>query len=138
MCVWFVFQQAAVDRSGRDEGDADGLVQGGCRECLSSLTTACTDRRLPWRPLLCLLVPRDAPAALRCLFQDHFLNAANWMWLSATAFFNQYYRVYSPVTFGKKYDPEGRFIRRFVPQLAQFPSKYIYEPHMAPREVQQR
>lgn len=70
--------------------------------------------------------------------QDHFLNAANWMWLSATAFFNQYYRVYSPVTFGKKYDPEGRFIRRFVPQLAQFPSKYIYEPHMAPREVQQR
>lgn len=69
---------------------------------------------------------------------DHFLNAANWMWLSASAFFNQYYRVYSPVTFGKKYDPEGRFIRRFVPQLAQFPSKYIYEPHMAPREVQQR
>lgn len=60
------------------------------------------------------------------------------MWLSASAFFNQYYRVYSPVTFGKKYDPEGRFIRRFVPQLAQFPSKYIYEPHMAPKEVQQR
>eukprot|EP00775_Hariotina_reticulata_P005382 gene5382-5617_t len=69
---------------------------------------------------------------------DHFLNAANWMWLSATAFFNQYYRVYSPVTFGKKYDPEGRFIRRFVPQLAQLPSKYIYEPWTAPLEVQQR
>lgn len=50
----------------------------------------------------------------------------------------QYYRVYSPVTFGKKYDPEGRFIRRFVPQLAQFPAKYIYEPHMAPMDVQQR
>lgn len=50
----------------------------------------------------------------------------------------QYYRVYSPVTFGKKYDPEGRFIRRFVPQLAQFPSKYIYEPWTAPVELQQR
>lgn len=25
---------------------------------------------------------------------DHFINAGNWMWLSASAFFNQYYRVY--------------------------------------------
>jgi hypothetical protein len=33
---------------------------------------------------------------------DHFLNAANWQWLSASAFFSQYYRVYSPVTFAKK------------------------------------
>lgn len=73
-----------------------------------------------------------------CFLQDHFLNAANWMWLSATAFFNQYYRVYSPVTFGKKYDPEGKFIRRFVPQLAKLPAKYIYEPWTAPLDVQQR
>lgn len=50
----------------------------------------------------------------------------------------QYYRVYSPVTFGKKYDPEGHFIRRFVPQLEKFPAKYIYEPWTAPKEVQQR
>lgn len=50
----------------------------------------------------------------------------------------RYYRVYSPVTFGKKYDPEGRFIRRFVPQLARLPAKYIYEPHLAPLDVQQR
>uniref|UniRef100_A0A383VLE2 Photolyase/cryptochrome alpha/beta domain-containing protein n=1 Tax=Tetradesmus obliquus TaxID=3088 RepID=A0A383VLE2_TETOB len=69
---------------------------------------------------------------------DHFLNAANWMWLSASAFFNQYYRVYSPVTFGKKYDPEGKFIRRFVPELALLPTKYIYEPWTAPLDVQQR
>jgi cryptochrome len=60
------------------------------------------------------------------------------MWLSATAFFNQYYRVYSPVTFGKKYDPEGKFIRRFVPELAKLPTKYIYEPWTAPLDVQQR
>jgi cryptochrome len=71
-------------------------------------------------------------------FQDHFLNAANWMWLSATAFFNQYYRVYSPVTFGKKYDADGKFIRRFVPELAKLPTKYIYEPWTAPLDVQQR
>lgn len=51
------------------------------------------------------------------LSQDHFLNAANWQWLSASAFFNQYYRVYSPVTFGKKYDPNGNFIKKFLPQV---------------------
>ena len=38
---------------------------------------------------------------------DWSLNAGNWMWLSASAFFHQYYRVYSPVAFGKKTDPLG-------------------------------
>lgn len=66
------------------------------------------------------------------------MNAANWQWLSASTFFSQYYRVYSPVTFGKKYDPDGKFIRRFVPQLASFPAKYIYEPWTAPLDVQRR
>ena len=39
---------------------------------------------------------------------DWSLNAGNWMWLSASAFFHQYYRVYSPVAFGKKTDPLGK------------------------------
>ena len=56
-----------------------------------------------------------SPAAARK--QDHFLNAANWQWLSASAFFAQYYRVYSPVTFGRKYDASGAYVRRFVPQV---------------------
>ena len=33
--------------------------------------------------------------------QDYFLNAANWQWLSASAFFSQYFRVYSPIGFGE-------------------------------------
>ncbi|PNH10276.1 (6-4)DNA photolyase [Tetrabaena socialis] len=70
---------------------------------------------------------------------DHYINAANWMWLSASAFFSQYFRVYSPVTFGKKvYDPSGAFIRRFLPVLKDMPAKYIYEPWTAPLEVQRR
>ncbi|KAG2432367.1 hypothetical protein HYH02_012940 [Chlamydomonas schloesseri] len=70
--------------------------------------------------------------------QDHYLNAANWMWLSASAFFSQYFRVYSPVVFGKKYDPQGRFIRKFLPVLKDMPAKYIYEPWTAPLEVQRK
>jgi cryptochrome len=35
---------------------------------------------------------------------DWSINNGNWMWLSASAFFHQYYRVYSPVSFGKQYE----------------------------------
>lgn len=59
-------------------------------------------------------------------------NAGNWMWLSCTAFFSQFYRCYSPVAFPKKWDPEGHFVRKYVPELAAFDKKYIYEPHKAP------
>ncbi|KAJ5267192.1 DNA photolyase [Penicillium angulare] len=59
-------------------------------------------------------------------------NIGNWMWLSCTAFFAQYYRCYSPIAFGRKWDPEGTFIRRYVPELADFDKKYIYEPWKAP------
>ena len=67
---------------------------------------------------------------------DWSLNAGNWMWLSASAFFHQYYRVYSPVAFGKKTDKEGDYIRKYLPLLKKFPSNYIYEPWKAPLSVQ--
>ncbi|KIV79866.1 hypothetical protein PV11_07408 [Exophiala sideris] len=65
---------------------------------------------------------------------DHEIacNAGNWMWLSCAAFFSQFYRCYSPVAFPKKWDPEGGFVRRYVPELEMFDKKYIYEPHKAP------
>lgn len=65
-------------------------------------------------------------------------NAGNWMWLSCTAFFSQFYRCYSPVAFPKKWDPEGAFVRRYVPELKAFDKKYIYEPHKAPIVDQKR
>jgi cryptochrome len=63
---------------------------------------------------------------------DWSLNAGNWMWLSASAFFHQYFRIYSPVAFGKKTDPDGKYIRKYVPVLKDFPQAYIYEPWTAP------
>lgn len=48
---------------------------------------------------------------------DWSLNSANWMWLSASAFFHQYFRVYSPIAFGKKTDPEGLYIKKYLPVL---------------------
>ncbi|XP_058450142.1 cryptochrome-1 [Malaya genurostris] len=67
---------------------------------------------------------------------DWALNAGNWMWLSASAFFHQYFRVYSPVAFGKKTDPEGQYIKKYVPELSKYPSGIIYEPWKASPQVQ--
>ncbi|XP_042562756.1 cryptochrome circadian regulator 5 [Clupea harengus] len=69
---------------------------------------------------------------------DWALNAGNWQWLSASAFFHQYFRVYSPVAFGKKTDKHGDYIKKYLPLLKKFPDQYIYEPWKAPRSIQER
>lgn len=68
---------------------------------------------------------------------DPALNNANWMWLSASSFFYQFSRVYSPIAFPKKTDPEGAYVRKWLPQLKKLPKKYIYEPWTAPPHVLQ-
>jgi len=62
---------------------------------------------------------------------DWALNNGNWMWLSCSCFFYQYFRCYSPVAFPKKWDPKGNYIKKWLPQFKDFPVKYIYEPWKA-------
>ena len=68
---------------------------------------------------------------------DWSLNAANWQWLSASQFFHQYWKCYSPIEFGKKTDKNGEFIKKYLPVLRKIPNEYIYEPWKAPLVVQQ-
>eukprot|EP00957_Ditylum_brightwellii_P197845 15071599-Ditylum_brightwellii.AAC.1 len=69
---------------------------------------------------------------------DYALNNFNWMWLSCSGFFYQYFRCYSPVAFQKKNDATGQYIRKYVPALKKMPDKYIYEPWKAPKDVQKK
>uniref|UniRef100_A0A3B1IHH9 Cryptochrome circadian regulator 5 n=1 Tax=Astyanax mexicanus TaxID=7994 RepID=A0A3B1IHH9_ASTMX len=69
---------------------------------------------------------------------DWALNAGNWQWLSASAFFHQYFRVYSPIAFGKKTDKNGDYIKKYLPILKKFPAQYIYEPWKAPKSIQEQ
>jgi cryptochrome len=69
---------------------------------------------------------------------DPNANAGNWMWLSCSAFFSQYFRVYGLASFGQKFDKSGSLIRRYCPELKDFPDKFIYAPHTAPMEVQKK
>ncbi|KAM3851165.1 cryptochrome-2 [Vipera latastei] len=67
---------------------------------------------------------------------DFSVNAGSWMWLSCSAFFQQFFHCYCPVGFGRRTDPSGDYIRRYLPQLKGFPSRYIYEPWNASESVQ--
>uniref|UniRef100_A0A0L8IG34 Photolyase/cryptochrome alpha/beta domain-containing protein n=1 Tax=Octopus bimaculoides TaxID=37653 RepID=A0A0L8IG34_OCTBM len=67
---------------------------------------------------------------------DWSVNAGMWMWLSCSSFFQQFFHCYCPVGFGKRIDPNGDFIRHYLPILKRFPAKYIYEPWNAPESVQ--
>lgn len=69
---------------------------------------------------------------------DPNANAGNWMWLSCSAFFSQFYRVYGLATFPQKYDSHGSLIRKYCPELKEYPDKFIYAPHTAPMEVQKK
>lgn len=67
---------------------------------------------------------------------DWSVNAGMWMWLSCSSFFQQFFHCYCPVRFGRKADPNGDYIRRYLPILKNFPTRYIHEPWNAPLSIQ--
>ena len=63
-------------------------------------------------------------------------NAASWQWVAGSgADAAPYFRIFNPVTQSEKFDSEGRYIRRWVPELAQLPDKHIHAPWAAPAAV---
>jgi deoxyribodipyrimidine photo-lyase len=60
-------------------------------------------------------------------------NAASWQWVAGCgADAAPYFRIFNPVLQGKKFDPAGAYVRRYVPELADVPDAYIHEPWEAP------
>lgn len=77
-------------------------------------------------------------------FADHLndfdlsANNGGWQWAASTGCDAQpYFRIFNPITQSEKFDPEGRFIRRYVPELAALPIKYIHAPWLMGRSEQE-
>ncbi len=68
-------------------------------------------------------------------FKEHLVdfdvasNAHGWQWTAGTGTdASPYYRVFNPIEQGKKFDPEGTYIRKYVPELAHLSGSDIHEP----------
>ena len=62
-------------------------------------------------------------------------NSASWQWVAGCgADAAPYFRIFNPIIQGKKFDPDGDYVRRWVPELKDVPNKYIHEPWSMPRD----
>ena len=63
-------------------------------------------------------------------------NTLGWQWSAGCgADAAPYFRVFNPITQGKKFDAEGEYVRKWVPEIAKLPSKFIHEPWEAPAGI---
>jgi deoxyribodipyrimidine photo-lyase len=59
-------------------------------------------------------------------------NVVNWQWVAGTGpDAAPFFRIFNPVTQGQKYDPDGAYVRRWLPELAQLPDAVIHAPWTA-------
>lgn len=72
-----------------------------------------------------------------CLIDaDLASNSASWQWVAGSgADAAPYFRIFNPILQGKRFDPDGSYIKKFIPELEQLPSKYLFSPWEAPIEV---
>jgi deoxyribodipyrimidine photo-lyase len=63
---------------------------------------------------------------------DLAANNGGWQWAASTGCDAQpWFRIFNPVTQSRKFDPQGAFLRRYLPELAQRSARDIHEPHAA-------
>ena len=69
---------------------------------------------------------------------DEANNNGNWQWIGSVGVDPQpvYRRIYNPARQQERHDPDGAYVRRYVPELARVPDKYLAEPWTMPAEVQ--
>lgn len=70
---------------------------------------------------------------------DLAANNGNWQWCASTGTdAMQGYRIFNPTLQSEKFDPEGSYLREYVPELAAVPTKWIHEPQLMPEGEQIR
>lgn len=80
----------------------------------------------------------EAYFARKLIDFDQTANNGGWQWAASTGCDAQpYFRIFNPISQSEKFDAEGKFIRRYVPEVDKVPAKYIHAPWtMPPLEAQ--
>ena len=64
---------------------------------------------------------------------DPASNNGGWQWAASTGTDAQpYFRIFNPITQGKKWDPDGAYVRHYVPELRDVEDRFLHEPWRAP------
>ncbi len=80
----------------------------------------------------------EAYFADRLLDFDLAANNGGWQWAASTGCDAQpYFRIFNPVSQSERFDPQGKFIRRYLPELAKVPDRWIHAPWTMPPLEQQ-
>jgi deoxyribodipyrimidine photo-lyase len=70
---------------------------------------------------------------------DPAANNGGWQWTAGVGTdAAPYFRIFNPVLQSKKFDPDGTYIRKCLPELQAVPGKHIHEPWKMPLELQQK
>ena len=63
-------------------------------------------------------------------------NTLGWQWSAGCgADAAPYFRIFNPILQGQKFDADGSYVRRWVPELAQLPTEFLHQPWKAPMQV---
>jgi deoxyribodipyrimidine photo-lyase len=102
---------------------ATGRMHNRCRMVAASYL--CKDLDCDWRL-------GEAHFARHLLDFDFSNNNGGWQWCASTGCDAQpYFRIFNPVAQSRKFDAQGAYIKRWVPELAQCPAAVIHEPSAA-------
>ena len=63
-------------------------------------------------------------------------NTMGWQWSAGSGVDAQpFFRIFNPVSQGERHDPDGDYVRRWIPELADLPTRYLHQPWAAPDDV---
>lgn len=67
---------------------------------------------------------------------DQAVNAVNWQWVAGCgADAAPWFRIFNPVLQGQKFDPQGEYVKQWLPELGQLPARFVHAPWKAPQAV---
>jgi deoxyribodipyrimidine photo-lyase len=105
---------------------AEGFLHNRARMIVASFLTK--DLHIDWR--------QGAAHFLRYLLDgDIACNQLNWQWVAGTGTDANPHRIFNPTLQGRRFDPAGDYVRRYVPELSGLPASVIHEPPAAVREA---
>jgi deoxyribodipyrimidine photo-lyase len=102
----------------------EGFMHNRARMIVASFLTK--DLYIDWRAGAAHFMRHLVDADVAC-------NQLNWQWMAGTGTDTNRHRVFNPTLQGRRFDPAGEYVRRYLPELAGLPAAVVHDPPPATR-----